>query len=185
MTSCVCLSKFNAVRTAHSKQYTFIYQVIAISVLSLTVLISACNKDEFITDGSAKLAFSLDTVSFDTVFTQRGSATLYLKLYNRHNRFIKVSRIWLEGAPQSAFRMNVDGIAGSDISDVEIPPEDSIYVFLEVTVDPDQPISISPFIIEDQVNFMTNGNAQSVVLEAWGQNANYIPGRFFGVGVVR
>ncbi|NND05708.1 MAG: hypothetical protein HKN87_04955 [Saprospiraceae bacterium] len=167
-------------RTTHSKQHSYLLQFIAISALSMAMLISACTKDEFITDGDAKLVFSLDTISFDTVFTQRGSATLSLKLYNRHNRFIKVSRIWLEGAPQSAFRMNVDGIAGSDISDVEIPPDDSIYVFFEVTVDPDQPISISPFVIEDQANFMTNGNAQSVVLEAWGQNANYLPGRFFG-----
>jgi hypothetical protein len=51
-------------------------------------------------------------------------------------------------------------------------------VFFEVTVDPDQPVTVSPFVINEMVNFETNGNRQSVLLEAWGQNANYLPNRF-------
>ncbi len=169
----ICLS-YTSPRSNLIRDYLFIC---VISVLM--VVASSCTKDEFITDSDAKLTFSLDTVTFDTVFTERGSATLSLKVYNPHSRFIKISRVWIENPESTDFRMNVDGIPGFDIRDVEIPPDDSIYVFFEVTVDPDQPLSISPFVIEDRVNFLTNDNTQSVVLEAWGQNANYIPGRFF------
>lgn len=139
---------------------------------------ASCTKEEFITDGGAKLSFSTDSLTFDTVFTSRGSATQFIKVYNNHPKFIRISRIWLDAEVNSFFRMNVDGIAGDDASNVEIPPNDSIYIFLEVTVDPDQPVSASPFIINDRINFQTNGNHQSVVLEAWGQNANYLPSRF-------
>ena len=39
-------------------------------------------------------------------------------------------------------------------------------------------MSASPFVIEDRILFETNGNQQSVLLEAWGQNANYLPNQF-------
>lgn len=146
--------------------------------LLLGVIYASCTKEEFITDTSADIELSRDTVTFDTVFTARGSATRSFKIYNRHDKFIRINNISIVGGTESAFRMNVDGIPGNSISDVEIPPEDSIYVFLEVTVDPDQPLSISPFVIGDQMEITTNGNQQQVVLEAWGQNANYVPNRF-------
>ncbi len=139
------------------------------------VLMLGCTKVTYIMDQDAQLAFSVDTLTFDTVFTQRGSATRSIKIYNEHDQFIRISRIWLDPSITGFFRMNVDGIAGNDAVDVEVPPQDSIYVFLEVTVDPDRPQSESPFIINDQLNFLTNGNEQRVVLEAWGQNANYLP----------
>ena len=43
-------------------------------------------------------------------------------------------------------------------------------------IDPDLPVSESPFVIDEYVRFELNGNTQEVLLEAWGQNANYIPG---------
>ena len=50
------------------------------------------------------------------------------------------------------------------------------YIFFaEVTIDPNQPVSASPFVIEQNIVFETNGNRQEVLLEAWGQNANYFP----------
>lgn len=157
---------------------TRILSLIYICLLTIGIFYSSCTKEEFITDGGAKLDFSLDTLTFDTVFTARGSATRFFKVYNTHSKFIRISRIWLNQEAQSFFRMNVDGLAGNEAIDVEIPPNDSIYIFFEVTVDPDQPVSISPFVINDMVNFETNGNRQSVLLEAWGQNANYLPNRF-------
>jgi len=120
-----------------------------------------------------KLAFSRDTIRFDTVFTSIGSATRSLKIYNTSEEWIRISDITLPNADR--FRINVDGISGTMLSDIDIPPSDSIWLFAEVTVDPDMPVSESPFVITEQVNFMTNGNAQSITLEAWGQNANYVP----------
>ena len=146
--------------------------------ISATIIYSSCTKEEFITDSGADIQISKDTVTFDTVFTARGSATRSFKIYNLHDKFIRIDRIWIERGSASAFRMNVDGIAGNDISKVEIPPQDSIYVFLEVTVDPNQPVTVSPFVIDDRLQISTNGNQQDIVLEAWGQNANYVPNRF-------
>lgn len=144
----------------------------------------SCRKpDDFTTDPSDKLEFSLDTLRFDTVFTSLGSATRLLKIYNTANQSIKISSIRIASGANSKFRINVDGIPGNEIEDVEILANDSIYIFGEVTIDPDQPLSASPFVITDELLFETNGNMQSVVLEAWGQNANYIPSRFGKGGV--
>lgn len=155
------------------------FRFLSWSFLLSVLLLASCDKeDNFITDKEAKLAFSVDTLRFDTVFTERGSATLFFRVYNPHDRPIRISSIRLEGAAGSAFRLNVDGSTGNTHENVEVYARDSIYVFVEVAVDPDQPVSVSPFVIEDGVAFETNGNAQRVQLEAWGQNANYFPSRF-------
>ena len=60
---------------------------------------------------------------------------------------------------------------------MEIAPNDSLYVFAEVTVDPDDPLSISPYVIEEFLEVELNGVNRQIVLQAWGQNANYVPNR--------
>ena len=152
----------------------------------LTLLVSSCQDDfDFITDGSVTLEFSSDTLRFDTVFTELGSATRSIKVYNPNQRPVRIGRVYLEDGEASSFRLNVDGIPGKAVENVEIFGQDSIYIFAEVTVDPDQPLSVSPFVIDERLIVETNDQVQSVVLEAWGQNANYFPSRFNkGVPVV-
>jgi hypothetical protein len=155
------------------------YFSIACTLLLSLIIVVSCNKtEEFITDTDAKLSFSLDTLRFDTVFTSLGSATRSFKVYNEYDQPIRIANVRIEGNTASVFRMNVDGTAASSVESVEIWPNDSIYVFVEVTIDPDQPVSASPFVVEDKVVFETNGNTQQVYLEAWGQNAVYLPSRF-------
>jgi len=149
-----------------------------VSILIVGLMIASCTKEEFVTSTDAQLGLSVDTLTFDTVFTARGSATRSFRIRNTHDKFIRISRIYIEQAQSSFFRMNVDGIAANQVTDVEIPPNDSIWIFFEVTINPDQPLSLSPFVITDKVKFETNGNIQEVILEAWGQNANYLPDRF-------
>lgn len=146
----------------------------------------SCDKnDNFITTGPVQLEISLDTLRFDTVFTELGSATRLFKIYNRENRPVKISKIYIEKGEDSQFRINVDGVPGNEAEDVTVWANDSIYVFGEVTVDPDQPLSVSPFVIEDRVIIETGDTQLDVLLEAWGQNANYFPSRFNkGVPVV-
>lgn len=139
----------------------------------------ACFEEEFTMSTDAKLEFSLDTLRFDTVFTELGSATRSFRVHNNNDLSVRISNVRLEEA-NSFFRINVDGYQGPDVSDVEIMGGDSIWIFVEVTVDPDQDISSSPFIIEENVIFETNGNTQIVQLEAWGQNANYFPDKNHG-----
>lgn len=146
--------------------------------LAITAVFSFCKKEKFTTDEGDKLAFSTDTLRFDTVFTTLGSATRFFKIYNPHKKSIRISKIYLAAGAASRFNLNVDGTPGDSFTDLEIAPEDSMYVFAEVTINPNAPLSESPFILDEDLIFETNGNTQTVVLEAWGQNANYIPSRF-------
>ncbi len=145
---------------------------------AMTLCLSCRIEPVFTTDASKKLTFSTDTLRFDTVFTQVGSATRLIKLYNPNKEWIRVSKVYVEGNAGSIFNINVDGVPGN-AENIEIAPNDSLYVFARVTINPNQPLSASPFVIEDKIIVETNGNKQSVLLEAWGQNANYIPNRFF------
>lgn len=147
-------------------------------VVGVFVALSCRRERMFVDDPGAQLAFSTDTLRFDTVFTELGSSTKILKVFNPYGQFVRISSISIAADESSRFRMNVDGIPGNEIQDVEIAPNDSIYIFVEVTINPDEPLSSSPFVIEDAIVFETNGNEQRVLLEAWGQNANYIPSRF-------
>jgi hypothetical protein len=147
----------------------------------------SCQKDwVFTTSAKDKISFSTDTLRFDTVFTQVGSSTRILKIYNPSKEAINISAIYLVAGANSKFNINVDGIPGTKpLKDIPIYPQDSIYLFATVTVDPNAPLSISPFIFNEELIFEVNGNKQVVTLEAWGQNANYFPSRFNqGVPVV-
>ena len=137
----------------------------------MAVVFVQCRKDRFLEDSSAKLAFSTDTLTFDTVFTTVGSTTQSFRIRNPHNQKIKISNISLKGGATSVFRLNVDGIPGIDFDDVEIPAGDSLFVFVEVTLDPNG--QDLPLVVEDAVQFSTNGNAQEVLLQAWGQDAYF------------
>lgn len=139
----------------------------------LLLLLFACRKDVPITDSSAKLEFSQDTLIFDTVFTTIGSTTEWLRVYNPHNRAIIISNIYLAGGNSSNFRMNVDGIPTFSEQEIEIKAKDSIFIFVEVTVDPNG--ANNPLIIKDSIIFETNGNIQDVDLVAWGQDAYFYP----------
>lgn len=141
----------------------------------LLVAIGGCRDDEdFLTETGAMVEFSVDTLRFDTVFTSRGSATRGIKVYNRNDQPVRLSSVVIEGDP-GFFRMNVDGIAANVVNEVDIAAGDSLYIFVEVTIDPDQPLSVSPFVVEDRILIELNGLQQVIVLEAWGQNANYLP----------
>jgi hypothetical protein len=134
-------------------------------------LLNSCKKDVFDTNASTKLEFSLDTVYFDTVFTTIGSVTKRFKVYNPSNDKIKISNIKLAGGNNSPFRLNIDGMASNSVSEVEIDGKDSIFVFTEVTIDPNN--ELNPFVVLDSVLFETNGNLQNVKLMAYGRNADF------------
>lgn len=144
---------------------------LSLFVLFAALLCYSCQRDRLTTDASAKLAFSQDTVLFDTVFTTIGSTTQYLKIYNRNSEAIQIASIDLEGGTSSNFRMAVDGDNGTHFEDIIVGAGDSLYILVEVTVDPTG--SNLPYVIEDRILFNTNGNEQHVQLAAWGQDAYF------------
>ena len=149
-------------------------------LISLGIYSFGCYKEQYTSSSDVKLRFSTDTLRFDTVFTTIGSATRSFKIFNDASLPVKISKIKIKSSSGSIFRLNVDGFAAKslELEEIEIGAKDSIYAFVEVTVNPNQPLSVSPFVVTDQVDFVTNGNMQKVTLEAWGQNANYIPNRY-------
>lgn len=148
------------------------------SLIILTVLLliglNACQKDTTFTGTDPMISTSLDTLTFDTVFTEVGSATRSFKIYNNEREDILVD-IKITTPGTSKFRLNIDGIGANEAKDVFIRGNDSIYVFADVTVDPNEPLSVSPFIIEEKLTITSGAAQKDIQLEAWGQNANYIP----------
>lgn len=157
--------------TTHSSMIKLVWSI----VLFCLIILTSCRRDDYYEGNDIELRFSTDTLRFDTVFTKVGSTTRIIKVYNPENQPVKVG-FSIENPDQSIFRFNVEGVKGPIAKEIEINGNDSIYVFVEVTINPDLPVSSSPFIIEDKLAVDINGNRQWIFLEAFGQNANYIPG---------
>ena len=139
------------------------------------ITVSSCRKDFSTIPNFGTLEFSKDTVFLDTVFTNIGSATYNLKVYNRGNNAITIPRIALENGTSSNYRLNVDGIPGKEFNNIDILAEDSIFVFVETTIDAS---SISNPLYTDRILFDTGTNQQDVDLVTLVQDANFIfPGK--------
>lgn len=143
--------------------------IIAILAVVIAALPS-CIEDDFTTSSSDVLAFSTDTLSFDTVFTGEQTFTRRFLIYNRHKKQLRVERIYLSDMVEGVdFFINVDGNTSKEFSNVEIRGEDSAYVFVEARID--RKNQSLPFDVFAHLNFLTNGVTQSVVLHAAGQDA--------------
>lgn len=138
----------------------------------LVGVIISCSKDDIITDPSARLLYSTDTVTFDTVFTQVATVTKAFKIYNSNDQNIKISRAYLQKEEASNFRFSIDGINSIEYSNIEIAPHDSIYVFVEATLDPVG--DNLPLVVEDAIIIQSNGNTEAIILEAFGQDVHLL-----------
>lgn len=147
---------------------TFIICVALISV-------SSCRKDFSTAPSSGNLTFSKDTVFLDTVFTNIGSSTYNLKVYNRSNEAITIPNIQLENGTSSNYRLNVDGIPGKTFENIDILAKDSIYIFIETTIDFS---TISNPLYTDRILFDNGLNEQHIDLVTLVQDATFIyPGK--------
>ena len=131
----------------HHKWVKIICLLIAIG------LTKACDYDlSFSPAQTQDIGFSSDTVYLDTVFTAIGSSTYNMRIYNQSDRNIEIGSIRLGQGSDSQFRLNVDGMHGQDFNNVEILANDSIYVFIETTVDiKDYAVTATEFLYNDQL----------------------------------
>jgi len=144
--------------------------ILFLTFIILSAGFISCRKTEKTdTDPGLKLAFSTDTVFFDTVFPTVGSVTDRLIVYNRNKNKLRISSIRLAGGQSSNYRINIDGEPATGASDVEIAGNDSLYIFVKVTIDPQN--QSTPYVVSDSIEFSTNGNIQRVRLVAWGREA--------------
>jgi hypothetical protein len=141
----------------------------------LLLIFIGCKKEIFTSSGGAILKSTADTLHFDTVFTTTGSVSQFFKIINDNDKGIRVNAVRLAGGVSSAFRINVDGIAGPEVRNVEIGARDSIYIYVTVSINPTS--ASLPFLISDSIEVDYNGNKLKVQLEAFGQNARFLRNR--------
>ena len=167
---------------------TYIYQIRILDMRKLLFLLLAgiaisltsCRNDFAFEPSTGGLEFSKDTVYLDTVFTNIGSSTYTLKVYNRSNNDISIPKIQLGKGLNSKYRMMVDGMTGNTgaqgkiFSNVELLAKDSLFIFVEVTSDV---ASANPtdFLYTDQIQFYNiTGTPQTVELVTLIQDAYFI-----------
>ena len=150
---------------------------LALFILTLVSLIAiSCERDPWL-EGPVSLKPSTDTLWFDTLFTQKpGSAypisvTKIISIRNPENAWVKAD-FELAGGSASAFRINVDGVAGPSIQGIEIAPRDSVFVFVQCSLEPNN--NTQPAIVLDSILARVGGRESRVILSAWGWDAHYV-----------
>jgi hypothetical protein len=146
--------------------------IITFILFCFIIIFFSCKKENFYTGNDAVLNFSTDTIQFDTVFTTIGSATKSFIIYNKLNKPVKINSIRLAKGTYSFFRLNINGISTRELKDVELAAKDSMFIFVEVKVNPTN--SNNPMVEQDSIEFHINGNMQNVKLVAFGQDVHLI-----------
>ena len=143
--------------------------------LVFLLLWSSCRKDFEFSPSTGSLQFSKDTVYLDTVFTNIGSSTYNLKVYNNSSNDIFIPSVKLALGETSNYRLSVDGIAGKNFENIEILSKDSLYIFVESTIDINNfPNPNGTYLYTDQIEFDTGSNQQKVELVTLVQDAVFI-----------
>jgi hypothetical protein len=132
---------------------------------------ASCSYEPEPTTEAVNLRFSTDTLQFDTLFAERLSITKRLKIKNPSNKAVVISSIGLKNQ-SPAFELTLNGRTQSSFTDQLLLAEDSLLLLVSANID--QGDVNNPFVIRDYLEVINQNNSQSVVFEAWGQNANYI-----------
>ena len=144
-------------------------------MLTLLLMAACTNDDDFVTSPNNRVAFSADTIRFDTLFANVPSTTRSVWVYNRSNENIRFQSVSTAKAAQTGFRVNVDGIyLGAEnnyqSSDIELRKGDSLRVFVELTAP--KASSDAPTLTEDDLVFsLADGAEQKIHLNAYTWNA--------------
>lgn len=143
--------------------------ILAVSFWALLTFVS-CNRDDISFESpSQTLRLSQDTVFLDTVYNQVRSETYAVKIYNNEDKDVMIPKITLESGTASLYRINVDGRAGTDFSNVPLRKKDSLYIFVEIA-----PIANAPeAIAEDRISIETPAGKQHVTLFSVVQDAEF------------
>ncbi len=136
---------------------------------------TSCIEDGISGSASDQPTFSVDTLDMGMVFTGEGSTTHRFVVYNRADKIININTIALRDPNQGIFRINVDGMSGKTFQNVEIRPNDSIYVFVECTAPANGQLGMVN--VGNHLDFTTLGVTRSVVLSADGIDVERLNGK--------
>lgn len=149
--------------------------------IGIAISMSSCREDFQFESSTGDLTFSRDTVYLDTVFSDIGSSTYTLKVYNKSSKDIKIPTIQLGKGLDSKYRMTVDGMTGNDnriFNNVELLAKDSMYIFIETTANIAD-ANPTDFLYTDQILFDGGTNLQTVELVTLIKDAYFLyPKRF-------
>lgn len=139
--------------------------------IALFSLVGCLKDDDYTVSVNDRLAFSKDTIKFDTIISGIPTKTYSMAVYNPANKAIRISQIALQKGASSPFKVQADGAALENgiATDFEIARKDSMIVYFMVNVpntDSDAPVDYT-----DKLVFTTEaGVNQEVVLRAAGQD---------------
>lgn len=150
----------------------FFYMILG-TLAALTGL-TGCIEDGVTTSPSDQPAFSTDTLRMGSLLTLGASPTSRFVVYNRHDKILNISEISFRDDDAGQFRMNVDGMAGRRFSNVEIRPQDSIFVFVEATLAENG--KNLPVDVLAHIDFRVNGVTSSMPIKAQGQDVTRLSG---------
>lgn len=150
-------------------------KLIIFSSIILLISLGSCRKDFDSKPSLGNLSFSTETVYLDTIFSNIGSSTYNLKVYNNSDEDIQIPTIGLENGNTSKYRLMVDGIAGQNFENIEIKSNDSIYIFVETTIDIEEYTNTATeFLYTDNIVFDANNFIQNVSLVTLVKDAKMI-----------
>jgi hypothetical protein len=134
---------------------------------------------------SGALEFSADTVKFDTVFTTLRTVTKRLWVYNRNPKGVNVDLINLEKPAPSAYTLLINGDLKQTATNLFIRGKDSLLILVRAKL-PDNGQNGAPkdYVLEEKLNFRTNGHDQHVLLRSFGQNIYLHDNVALGCGTV-
>ncbi|MDG1804725.1 hypothetical protein [Flavicella sp.] len=143
------------------------------SILTVILLLSfSCRKDfSTIPSQSDNLSFSApnDTIFLDTVFSNISTSTYSLKVYNNSSNDIHIPSIYL-GRSDSYYRLNVDGLPGTSFDNVPLRAKDSLFIFIEGTIN----YSATNPIYTDSIIFDSGMSTKNIKLVTLVQDAQFI-----------
>lgn len=123
-------------------------------------------------DPNLSLVFSNDSVSFDTLLSDRRSSTRRLTVYNPNQDAIQLSEIALGKSQSSDYKVIINGRETNRLVNERIFGGDSIFILVEVNIGPRN--QNLPYLVKDSIIFRWNTNEEHVKLISYGQDGNRI-----------
>ena len=147
--------------------------LIVFAILFSILWSTSCRKDFEYAPSEGHLSFSKDTVYLDTVFSQIGSSTYTLKVYNDTKDDIIIPTITLKNGSESFYRLNVDGVAGKEFYNTPIYALDSLFILIETTIDITEGSS-NELLYTDAIQFDSEPYQQTVELVTLAKDAIFM-----------
>lgn len=151
-----------------------IYILSIVCSLMVAAGFTSCIEDGVTTSPSHQPAFSTDTLRMGELLTLGASPTSRFVVYNRHDKILNISEISFRDDEEGQFRMNVDGLSGRRFSNIEIRPNDSIFVFVEATLAENG--ANLPVDVLAHIDFKVNGVTSTMPVAAKGQDVERLAG---------